>query len=185
MYCLVKQSSAFMEYEHYEALLFSPNKQALESMAVRISPFVSDKYSVIYLDNIRSSSFTVMYCHRDDSDLNYSIIHDDSFMEEIPANTKELARIIVDRRNQGVDGLGLKVAPVMHSITRKEIMGVFGEIGADFVRPVRTYTDFCTLEEGLKRLKRGIQSEQYYLDADFASSLLEYHGFIYDASMAD
>ncbi|MFS1426492.1 hypothetical protein LMH73_004765 [Vibrio splendidus] len=185
LFCLVRVSSAFMSHEHREAMVFSTNKLSLESISERISPFVTDKYIVEELVDIKSSCEVVAYCHQNDSDINYSIINDDLFMEDSLENSKKIAGVIVSRIKSGSDGLGLKVKPVMHDVNRDLMASIFREIGGAFGRHVSTYRDFCTLQAGYRRLRKGAQSERFYLDSDFAGSLIEYHGFIYDLSMID
>lgn len=177
MHCLIRSGSAFMEYEHHEALIFSPNKLALQSIADRINPFTDDNYIVVVADDVRNGAQAVIYCHHSDSDMNYSILNDDSFLEDTEDNAKVLTRIVVERTKKDQVGVSIKQAAVKVEITKTDMAEVFCQIGGEFVRHVHSYDDFCTLEAGLKRLEAGKNSAAFYESHDFANSLFHFQGF--------
>ena len=112
MHCLIRTCTSFMEFEHYEALIFSNNKDALQSIANRINPFTIDAYIVVATENVSNHSTSVIYCHQNDSDINYSIILDDYFCGDSLANEKSLNGVISERAKQG--NLGEIVRPKMY-----------------------------------------------------------------------
>ncbi|MCY9866476.1 hypothetical protein OTK49_28455 [Vibrio coralliirubri] len=177
MQCLIRTGSAFMEYEHREAIIFSNNKLALQSIAKRINPFTHDEYKVIDVCGLPRKVKSVIFCHQDDSDINYSIIHDDLFFEDTLPNEKSLKRTIDGLIKQHGATFSLTKAEVKNEITKEDMAEVFRSVGGDFVRHIRSYDDFCTLESGYKRMKAGIVSPEFYESNDFANSIFSYQGY--------
>lgn len=180
MHCLIRSGSAFMEYEHREALIFSPNKAALQSIADRMNQFTDDNYVVVLADDVKSNVHSVVYCHHNDSDMNYSILIDDAFLENTESNIKLLNNLVVSRTKKNMIGLSVKQAIVKIEITKADMAEVFSLIGGEYTRHIHTYDDFCTLEAGLKRLVAGKRSPLFYESHEFANSLFHFQGFNLD-----